>query len=294
LLQLPWANGAGLDRFDATHGTFTVNLEAGGHLYFRGNRWPLSGDARAKALRHFGEDLRDFRRTRPLAVIRLRVDHRTPWRDVRDVVNVAVRPDLGLERISLAGRTTDRIVLGEARIDGDVVPASRPAPHARTLVDVRTRAGEVRIDVGDEPFRFPGGDPYAPGPSLELANARWEEVSAALSRAKAAGADGTDLRISGHVPWAHVTQTLASLLRAGLADVAIEEGPRLSLSTPVERAGIANGNGPRDWPLGISIGLGAGIAVAVFALGALTGRRRARRPPPRGPGPDPSDSAGIA
>jgi hypothetical protein len=184
-----------------------------------------------------------------------------------------------MERVSLAAIPTEPISLGEARIDADFLGTSRPAPASPAIVAVLTEASagssarEVVVSVGDASFRFPGGDPYAAGPSLDLANVRWGEVAAALGRAKTSGAGGAALRISEDAPWAHVVQVLALLLQAGLADVAIDGGSRLALSTPSERAGMTLGSGGGDWPIGVPIGIGVGIAVAVFALGALTGPR---------------------
>ena len=286
-VEVPWAGHPGLDLEPPRPvRRLIVNVEREGTLYFKGERWSLDHERRARAFHeplHRCPDARDARRERESAA-------RTPPSRLPPALGGRARGRGGATR---ASRRNRRPALGcrvpRARRVGEVAHrASRPPP---TRSRRRQRWGLTLgwtqgpddasavpvLRIGDDHFAFAAGDPYAAGAANDLANRNWRAIAARLERAKAGGGRAAVLTIDDRVPWAYVAMTVGTLLDVGIDRVHLaESGYRVS--TPAARSlpWHAGDRDPRDWHPALALGVGACIALAVFGLGAFSGRRRGR------------------
>jgi hypothetical protein len=286
ILDLPWAGDQGLDRDPAlSMRRFIVNLERSPALMFKGMRWSLDRERRTMAFERLAVEV--ARRASnapavPVAVL-LRIDYRTSWEDVREVIQALHRPPATIRSLHLAVAAFDPDEWWGARIEMESVAGPFDPATALPVVlgmwgTYGSSASAPRVSVGDRALTFAAGDPYAAGAANERANANWRDVLATLRAARTAGERSAEMTVGDGVPWAYVAMTLGMLLEAGIADVSTAQ-MQFHLSTPSQKtlSWHSGDRDPRDWHPAFALGVGAAIALAVFALGALTTRRR-RRP----------------
>ncbi len=289
ILDLPWAGDQGLDREPAlSMRRFIVNLERSPALMFKGMRWSLDRERRTMAFERLAVEVARRASNVPTApavpvAVLLRIDYRTSWEDVRDVIQALHRPPATIRSLHLAVAASDPDEWWGARLEMQSV--GDPFDPARALPVVLGMSGTVgssdraaRVSIGDRTLTFATGDPYAAGAPNDLANANWRDVLATLKRARATGDGSASLIVNDGVPWAYVAMTLGMLLEAEIVDVRLGQ-MSFHLSTPSQKtlSWHSGDRDPRDWHPAFALGVGAAIALAVFALGALTARRR-RRP----------------